>query len=67
MTGGKINRNTQEEIKRIQKNTIQRFRLLVSSTSFTHSLNTTQNTDITRSTPPPPPLMNQMIRHRVAL
>lgn len=66
MTGGKINRNTQEEIKRIQKNTIQRFRLLVSSTSFTHSLNTTQNTDMTRSTPPPP-LMNQMIRHRVAL
>lgn len=55
MTGGKINRNTQEEIKRIQKNTIQRFRLLVSSTSFTHSLNTTQNTDMTRSTPPPPP------------
>lgn len=55
MTGGKINRNTQEEIKRIKKNTIQRFRLLVSSMSFTHSLNTTQNTDMTRSTPPPPP------------
>lgn len=67
MTGGKINRNTQEEIKRIQKKHNTKIQI-VSQQHVIHSLieyNTEHRHDSLNSSSSS--LMNQMIRHRVAL
>lgn len=70
MTGGKINRNTQEEIKRIQKKHNTKIQI-VSQQHVIHSLieyNTEHRHDsLNSSSSSSSSLMNQMIRHRVAL
>lgn len=69
MTGGKINRNTQEEIKRIQKKHNTKIQI-VSQQHVIYSLieyNTEHRHDSLNSSSSSSSLMNQMIRHRVAL